>query len=310
MEPRSPLVSVVLPTFNRASTLVPAVRSVLSQTFRDLEIVIVDDGSEDDTAEVVRRLEDPRIRYLAHGNNRGASAARNSGIARCRGSFVAFQDSDDEWLPDKLESQLARLDSSTPRKAGAYCAYARVFPDGREQRFPGRTPPSGPGELHRALLRRNFIGTPTLLLERGCIERAGGFDGRLPRFQDWELLIRLTRSNELAYVDRVLVKAYGSNDGITAGHDRQLAEAEKIILETHYRWFEEAGPSLLGYRLWHLAHLLFMCGEMREGRERLRAAMKVEARPSYRLALLLSHSRALYRLAYRMRSLSVAGHHG
>ena len=104
----SPQVSVVIPTYNRAHILGRAIDSVLQQTHRDLELIIVDDGSSDGTAALVRGIEDPRVRYV-HQQNRGVSAARNRGIAEARAEWLAFLDSDDEWLPQKLERQFSAL---------------------------------------------------------------------------------------------------------------------------------------------------------------------------------------------------------
>ena len=101
-----PKVSVVIPTHDRAHLVGRAIRSVLAQTFQDFEIIVVDDCSVDNTKEVVQSLADSRIRYLRHEINRGGSAARNTGIGAARGEWIAFLDSDDEWLPKKLEKQL------------------------------------------------------------------------------------------------------------------------------------------------------------------------------------------------------------
>jgi glycosyltransferase involved in cell wall biosynthesis len=100
------LVSVVLPTFNRGYCLERAIRSVLGQTYPDWELIVVDDGSTDDTQAVLESFKDPRIRVFRHSVNRGVAAARNTGLAAARGEFIAFLDSDDEWRPDKLTKQL------------------------------------------------------------------------------------------------------------------------------------------------------------------------------------------------------------
>jgi glycosyltransferase involved in cell wall biosynthesis len=104
---RSPLISVVLPTYNRASMLAVAVQSVLAQTFADLELIVVDDGSTDETPGVLEAIADPRLVRLRSDQQRGAAVSRNAGIGAARGEFLAFQDSDDEWLPGKLERQLS-----------------------------------------------------------------------------------------------------------------------------------------------------------------------------------------------------------
>jgi glycosyltransferase involved in cell wall biosynthesis len=113
---RSPRVSVIIPTHNRPDRLPRAVASVLNQTFRDVEIVIVDDASADDAAEVVAR-QDPRIRYVRHGSPKGACGARNTGIRLARGEFVGFLDDDDEWLPEKLQRQV-RVFEASPSDVG------------------------------------------------------------------------------------------------------------------------------------------------------------------------------------------------
>ena len=109
-------VSVILPTYNRATLLSRSIGSVLVQTFEDLELIVVDDGSRDDTADVVKAIGDPRVRYVPLGRNRGLSAARNAGLAESRGEFLAFQDSDDEWHPEK-DRKSTRLNSSHPSKS-------------------------------------------------------------------------------------------------------------------------------------------------------------------------------------------------
>ena len=121
MSDPAPPVSVVLPAFNRAASIAGALESVLRQTWRDFELIVVDDASTDGTREAVAAVRDPRLRLLASPANRGAAAARNLGIAAARGDWVAFQDSDDEWLPLKLEKQMARLLAPGAGFVAAYC---------------------------------------------------------------------------------------------------------------------------------------------------------------------------------------------
>ncbi len=102
----NPTVSVIIPTYNRANLVSRAIKSVLNQTYQDFEIIVVDDCSEDNTEEIVKSFNDSRIRYIKHKKNKGGSAARNTGIKRARGKYIAFLDDDDEWLPSKLEKQI------------------------------------------------------------------------------------------------------------------------------------------------------------------------------------------------------------
>ncbi len=160
-----PIVSVVIPAFNRVGTIREAVKSVLSQSHADLELLVVDDGSSDGTMSALADMTDPRLRLLANPRNMGPGAARNTGIRAARGDWVAFQDSDDEWLPDKLAKQLARIAQTGPGCVAAYCGMlidtpkdGSLGPGGRPQRAlrrrdaqrvhgPGRD--AGSGQLHR-----------------------------------------------------------------------------------------------------------------------------------------------------------------
>ena len=104
--PHSPTVTVVIPTYNRANLLGRSIRSVIGQTYGDFELIIVDDGSTDSTAEIAASFDDERVKYIRREQNGGVGAARNTGIKAAIGKFVAFNDHDDEWLPDKLERQM------------------------------------------------------------------------------------------------------------------------------------------------------------------------------------------------------------
>jgi glycosyltransferase involved in cell wall biosynthesis len=225
MIPASPLVSVILPTYNRADTLGRSVSSVLEQTFDDLELIIVDDGSTDSTAVVVKKFLDIRIRYLRLASNRGASAARNAGIQQARGYYVAFQDSDDRWLPEKLERQLALLAEWQGPHHVVYSKYQRFGPSG-----PGRIVGEPFDRLR--LLHHNFIGTPTIIANRECLARAH-FDEQLPRRQDWELCLQLMQSCSFHFLDEVLVLSYITPASVTSSRSRLLV-AYEYILEKHF----------------------------------------------------------------------------
>ena len=295
MQSSAPSVSVVLPTRNRAALTRLAVESVLAQTYTDLELIVVDDGSTDDTPACLAALDDPRLVQIRLQRPRGGGGARNVGLERARGEWIAFQDSDDRWLPDKLTRQLEALTAARhadPRFAAVFCRYRR---DG--EIVPAAPAASLHGELLPALARRSLIGTPTLLVHRDVLG-VGGFDAALPRFQDWEWVLRIATRHHIAFVDDVLVEAGPAGQGITAGHDRKLLEAERRILERHRGLFEGLGPDVLAYRLWHLGHVHCMAGEMREGRRWLREA--AQARASWRdpLFRLLAANRRLYSSCY------------
>jgi glycosyltransferase involved in cell wall biosynthesis len=295
-----PLVSIILPTYNRERLLPRAIKSVLEQTFPHFELLVVDDGSTDNSAEVVAGFDDPRIRYIKHDRRLGGGAARNSGIRSSCSTYVAFQDSDDQWLPEKLALQIRHFEQAPAAVGAIYCGYIKVGPGAGERYFPQPHIRRTAGDILEALLLENFIDTPTLIVRRECFDRVGLFDERLARFQDWELMIRIAGAYQVGFIPEPLLRAYYGDDNITAGHDRSLAEAEALILEKHHDLIVAAGGGVLGHRLWHLAHLRFMCGEMAEGRRMLSRAMRTGFRPRHALLLLLSLNRHLYQGAYRI----------
>ncbi len=204
----SPSVSVIIPTFNRASVVGRAARSVLTQSYQDLELIIVDDNSTDDTASVIEALADPRVRYLRRTETGGASAARNTGIAEARGNLVAFVDSDDEWLPMKMELQVDRLLEGDPRAAVVYCRLQRhddltdmPIPEGRRRQRPYE------GDIYWRLLAGWHPATPSLVaVRRAALLDVGSFDTQFRTGEDYDLWLRLGRAGyRFAFVDEILV---------------------------------------------------------------------------------------------------------
>lgn len=226
-----PSVTVILPTYNRAHLSRRSVGSVLAQTYENLELIVVDDASTDKTSEVVRAFRDSRLRYLRHENNKGAPAARNTGINAARGEFIAFQDSDDEWKPDKLAKQMARF-ATDPKLAVVYCGMLR-HNEGCKTYIPDRRIKTRSGDISQALLRGNFVGTPAMVVRRTDLLKVGGFVEDLPRFQDWEFAIRLSRAYPFDLVDEALVEVYSTPGNITSDGPAG-ARACEMILERHY----------------------------------------------------------------------------
>ena len=168
--------------------------SVLSQTHRNFELIVVDDGSTDNTVEVVRGFQDPRIRLLCHAKNCGASRARNEGVRSARGEWVAFLDDDDEWLPRKLELQMARLHKADdPRTTVVYCRGERS--DGAMKNRRRRSRPLREGQCFEHLLRGWVLGASHFLVKRSALLDVGGFDEELADFEDWDLWLRLAQSS-------------------------------------------------------------------------------------------------------------------
>ena len=231
-ERAEPLVSVILPTRDRAARVKRAALSVLAQTEGNLELIVVDDGSADDTLSVLAEIRDPRLRVV-HQEQAGACRARNRGAALSRGRYVAFQDSDDVWRRDKLAVQLQCL-----REMGAavvFCQLMERRPDGGASLFPSRSGQGfiGPGD---SLLG---AGTQTLLGLREAF-LAFPFDPDMPRLQEFEMLCRLRKRYAVYYLDRPLVDYRPGGDSISADPEK-LIRAIRLLREKHPALF--SGPA-------------------------------------------------------------------
>jgi len=229
-----PLVSVIIPTYNRAKLLPRAIKSVLGQTYKNIELVIVDDCSTDDTRAVIKNFSqnDKRIKYLFHKKNKGAAAARNTGIKASGGKYIAFQDSDDKWIHDKLEKQMEIFNNFPNRNFVVYTSFLKI---GKEEAsyFPYcRDVKKKNGMLFDELLIRNFIGFPTILLKKECLENVGLLDESFPRNQDWELFLRLSKIYPFKFVDEPLVLSFDTPGSISSKPELFI-QARKLILKKY-----------------------------------------------------------------------------
>lgn len=196
-----PLVSVVIPTYERPSYLRGAVETAVGQTWPNLEVVVVDDGSSEEYAEAMVESFDDRVALVRHGENRGLSAARNTGVEATGGEYVAFLDDDDRWHEEKIGRQVAVLEEE-PTVGLVTCCLAAVDPDGRVLRCERSKPD---GDLSDRIYLRNLIGTPSrVLVRRDAFDAVGGFDEGLPTKQDWDLYIKLCRDWRVRCLSDVL----------------------------------------------------------------------------------------------------------
>ncbi len=212
--PSVPRVSIVIPTYNRAGMLPRAVNSVLAQTFSNLELLIVDDCSADNTPEVVAGFVDPRIRSYRHNRNRGLAAARNTGIANAQGQYIAFLDDDDEYLPTKLEKQVQALDTASPDVGLAY-SWCSVFGPSGDVLSEHRS--TQEGYVFDEALSLNLsldIGTSSMI-RASVIKDIGCFDEALLRCEDLDFLCRLSRQFKILSVPEVLVKLHQGHPQMT-----------------------------------------------------------------------------------------------
>ena len=221
-----PQVSIVIPTHNSSRYLVKALDSVLAQTVSDFEVLVVDDGSTDDTECVMRHYGAP-VRYIRQ-QNAGVAVARNNGISESRGRYVAFLDADDVWLPFKLERQLETINLSSANGV-CYSAFSIVSSE-LEPMEVSQSQRSG-SLLESLLTRGNIVGTPsTVICERELLSEVGGFDAALSYGADWDLWLRLSVLTGFCYVDEPLVM-YRQHDG-NMSRSASLVECDSLrVLE-------------------------------------------------------------------------------
>jgi GT2 family glycosyltransferase len=282
----SPAVTVVIPAYNRAATIGAAIASVLGQSFTDFELLVIDDGSTDGTPEAVRAITDPRLRLIESPKNAGASAARNRGIREARAPWVAFQDSDDEWLPRKLERQMARLTAPGADFIAAYCGMIVLGspdPDAPasarpEVRYvpPAKIPAAAlEGRIEGLLVRHSVISTQMLVARRDVLLDVGGFDESLPILIDWDCALRLAQVGPIACVDEPLVlQRFSPNSLSLAAAKRQTTRM--AIIDKHRALFERH-PQALAYRFYEEAGALRTAGETAAARAALRRSIRLAA---------------------------------
>ncbi len=212
------MISVIIPVYNRPVVVERAIRSVLDQSVCDREIVVVDDGSTDHTAECVKREFGGEVRLLSMPENRGVSAARNLGITQSAGEWVALLDSDDEWLPAKLGKQLRAVDAD----AGRVChTNERWIRNGVRVNQHKHHEKHG-GDIYLQALRLCAMSPSSILIHRSVFEAVGLFDESLPACEDYELFLRVTNYCQVTYCDEELIVKYG-------GHDDQLSRAHPAM---------------------------------------------------------------------------------
>lgn len=204
-----PLVSVVIPTYNRLEELERAVRSVLKQTFDNLEIIVVNDSkSEFAVKKLIYGFKDSRIKYFKNRRRKGGSGARNTGILNANGRYIALLDDDDEWMPKKLEKQIQKIEKLDSNWGGCYCGYKRI--EGLEWKEYNCLK-EGDIKKEYLLNKSPICGGSTLLFKKSVLNYIGLFDEELDRHQDTLFLVEFLRFFKIAYVNEVLVKINGHN---------------------------------------------------------------------------------------------------
>lgn len=231
MTDSTPLVSVVIPTYGRDTPLHRSVNSVLDQTYEPTELIVVDDHSPVPAEEILESdiTEQDNLTLIRHESNRGANAARKTGIDAATGEYIAFLDDDDEWLPTKLEKQVTRS-----KETGAEVVYTWVSQVVNGEVVAGKTA-SNSGDVLTEFFLEDFIGTfSAVMIHRSVINRAGYPDTDFPSWQDWDYFIRLAQVAEFAPVTERLVRRHTEGqDRISDEYETKNFTSAKLLLDKH-----------------------------------------------------------------------------
>lgn len=219
-----PKVSVIIPTYNRAHFIAGAIESVLAQTYKDYELIVIDDGSTDATAEVMKAYHG-KLRYVPH-ENRGITSNMNMGVAEAKGEYFAMLGDDDLWLPDLLETQVTVLEKDP--KLAFVCSGTHFI---NEQGKITKTASRGAlrNKTFESLLEENFVSHLTAVVRRKCFNDVGGFDEQLATTQDYDLWLRLSKRYPFAYTDLPLAKYRVHGQNLSLKFEQHLADHLAIL---------------------------------------------------------------------------------
>ena len=211
-----PRVSVIIPTFNRCGKVVRAIQSAVEQTFIDREIIVVDDGSTDATQNTVDQFPDP-IKFIAHSSNLGVSAARNTGIRHSNSPYIAFLDSDDYWLPEKLKVQIEFLETHTNVQV---CQTEELWIRNGRRVNPMKKHIKPSGNIFEPSLKLCLVSPSAVMIRRSLLDEVGLFDESLPACEDYDLWLRIACRHPVHLIDQPLIIKEG-------GHPDQLSARYK-----------------------------------------------------------------------------------
>lgn len=236
------MISVIIPTYNRGYIIEKSIKSILNQTYKDFELIIVDDGSSDNTEEVVNSIKDDRIRYIRYENNQGACHARNVGIKEAKGDYITFHDSDDYCYEDRIKLQYENM---LKEKSDIDFCNFDTYCDGKYEK-------SNITFYQRLLIKmhdyfyaacyQNYIGTPVILAKKEVL-KDNLFDEDLPRFQDYDLVLRLLSKYKVSHTDKVLLRQDVQKNSITKNNEKGITAIDlmlkkyndnKLLLSTLY----------------------------------------------------------------------------
>lgn len=268
-----PTVSVIIPTYNRAHLLRRAMQSVLDQSYKDLEIIIVDDASNDMTQKFVSSIGDERVIYFRHESNKGGSAARNTGIQNAHGQYICFLDDDDIWLPEKVEMQILKFEELPDTVGVVYCGCNII--SGKNGKVIDKVFPQFRGNVFLEFLYSCFIFSPTVMVKKKFLGKTDGFDKTLESSQDWDMWLRLSKICNFDFVDSILANYYIHTNHRISVDVQAKVEGKKCFIDKHFRDLSKY-PAALSRQFMALAKNYFLYGNASEARKYMLRAVKLK----------------------------------
>jgi len=282
-----PIISVILPTYNGEKFIARAINSVLNQTFKDFELIIVDDGSTDNTAQVIKEFQkkDNRIKYIWQKNSGAPARPRNTGIKHAQGEYIAFLDHDDEWLPEKLKKQLTKFRNS---ECGLVGCSANIIDEKHKKKRIYSVPPFLEINSSKILEGSVPCSCSSMVVRRDVFRNIGLFDESFKSGDDWDLWIRASRKYRFLFVQTPLFNYYihGNNVTILRGKIKYLQEVEKVV--DKHRDIYLKYPKSFSKKLRKLGTAYIIEGHLKTGRNRLMKAIKVNPFSRAYINILLS----------------------
>jgi len=280
------MVSVVIPAYNRAGTIIRSVQSVLNQTYDDLEVIVVDDCSDDNLEDVLKELANPKVRYVRLDSRSGACVARNRGVQESRGEYIAFQDSDDEWTNDKLAIQLKAMSDNNADVC--FCRVRRHYigENAKVILWPESISMESCFMDHITLRRKSYVSTQTIVA-KGQVFDEILFDPAVKKSQDYDWMIRASEKFSVYYVAEPLVEQYLQPDSISLSGYGRFVESRQYFLEK-YRDLCEEDPQFKLHLLKQLAYYKSL--DNQNATEEYRAIYSIEKNFHNAMCVFLSSS--------------------
>ena len=239
-------VSVIIPTYNRGNLIIKSIKSVLNQTFKNLEVIVIDDGSSDNTEHLVNKITDKRLKYVKLSSNKGSSNARNIGIKNANGQFISFQDSDDIFYPNKIEKQLKNIINRN--SILDFCKINVIYNSTYSYLIPNKRQENSilKGDIFNELISRgNFISTQSMLIRTNYMKKHL-FDIDMPRLQDYDVILGMIPKVKISYTKEVLVDLHIQNNSITRS-PLKLKKAINMLLNKNFNFNEIQKTLFINY---------------------------------------------------------------